>query len=138
MSKIINEEKLKEIVHLVKTYSCNQTGAIAALFALGVWSISSIATAVILEQFPASTLTAISIMNVIGWALILLYIKLFKPAFIVGIILSVLSLIGFTAMPGTPPWYSFTTPILSLSKIVAYLVALAIIYFSYKSYKELE
>ncbi|WP_455277660.1 hypothetical protein [[Eubacterium] cellulosolvens] len=123
---------------MAKTYSCNQTGAIAALIALDVWSISSIATAVLLEQFPASTLTAISIMSIIGWILIPLYIKLVKSAFIVGIIISILSLIGFTMMPGTPPWYSFETPILSLSKIIVYLVALNIIYFSHKSYKELK
>ena len=122
----------------MKTYSCNQTGAMTTLFALDVWSISSVATAVILEQFPTSALTVISIMLVIGWLLIPFYIKLVKPAFIVGVILSVLSIIGFTMMPGTPPWYSFTTPILSLSKIIAYLVALAIIYFSYESYKELK
>jgi hypothetical protein len=131
-------EKPKEIVHLEETFSFNQTGAIAALIALDVWSISSVATAVLLEQFPASALAVISIIIIIGWILIPFYIKLVKPAFIVGIILSVISLIGFTAMPGNPPWYSFAAPILSLSKIIAYLVALDIIYFSYKSYKELK
>ena len=123
---------------MVKTYSCNQTGAMAALFAFDVWSISSVAIAVILERLSASALTVISIMVVICWLLIPFYIKLVKPAFIVGIILSVLALISFTMMPGTPPWYTFTTPMLGLLKIIAYPIALAIIYFSYKSYKELK
>jgi hypothetical protein len=50
----------------------------------------------------------------------------------------IVALVGLAAMPGTPPWYAFTAPVYNFSFVVVYLVGLAGIYFSYRSYKELK
>jgi uncharacterized oligopeptide transporter (OPT) family protein len=73
----------------------------------------------------------------VAWVLVPLYIKRVKWSFIVGILFIAIAMIGITAMPASLPWYSFVTPVYSVSFLVFYLVALALIYFSYASYKEL-
>ncbi|MEM4251815.1 MAG: hypothetical protein QW828_08280, partial [Candidatus Bathyarchaeia archaeon] len=86
----------------------------------------------------ASALTVFAILTIIAWILVPLYVKRVRWAYIVGIIVIIIALVGLVAMPGTPSWYAFTTPVYNFSFVVFYLVMLAGIYFSYKSYKELK
>ena len=130
--------KPKEIEKLAKTFTCNQTGAIACLLASALWGLAATGVNIMTGILPAFANTAYSILVIIGWILIPLYIKLIKPAFIVGIIVSIISLIGIAVSPTTTPWFAFTEPIYDFSFVAFYLIMLAGIYYSYKTYKELK
>ena len=123
---------------MVKTYTCNQTGAIACLLAAALWGLTTTGVNIMRGIMPASANTTYSILVIIAWILIPLYVKLVKPAFIVGIIINIISLIGIALSPAATPWYAFTQPVYNLSFIAFYLIMLAGIYYSYKTYKELK
>lgn len=123
---------------MVKTYTCNQTGAIACLLASALWGLTATGVNIMTAIMSTSANTAYSILVLIAWILVPLYIKLVKPAFIVGIILSIISLIGIVVSPATTPWYAFTQPVYNFSFIAFYLIMLAGIYYSYKTYRELK
>jgi len=123
---------------LAKTYTCNQTSAIATALAVLIWSISALGVTNIIGGQIAIATTIFSILTIIGWIIIPLYFKLVRPAFLVGIILAIIALIGLITMPGEPSWYMFTAPLYSFSYIVICLTLLACIYFSYESFKELK
>jgi len=116
---------------LATTYTSNQTGAIATLLAGSLWGLTATGAVLIIGAQTATALTVFAILQAIAWILVPLYIKLIRWAYIVGIV-------GLLAMPGTPPWYAFTAPVYDFSFVVFYLVILAAIYFSYKSYQELK
>ena len=126
------------VKNLATTYTFNQTGAIATLLAAATWGLTGIGVGILSGRQTESALTVLGIMVIIAWILVPLYIKLVKPAFIVGIILIITSLIGLTASPGTPAWYTFYSPVYNFSFVVFYLIQLSGIYFSYKSYQELK
>lgn len=86
----------------------------------------------------ASALTVFAMMDLAAWILVPLYLKKIKPAFVAGIIVVVLGLIGLAASPGTPPWYTFTNPISVVKELSFVLVGLACIYLSYRSWRELQ
>ena len=123
---------------MAKTYTCNQTSAIATALSVLIWSILALGiTNIIGEQIAIAT-AIFSILTIIGWIIIPLYFKLVRSAFLVGIVIAIIALIGLIAMPGKPAWYMFTAPVFSLSYIVVCITLLACIYFSYESYKELK
>ena len=119
------------------TYTSNQKGAIATLIFAALWALISLGIATMMGLQSASALAVFAIMTLITWILIPLYLKKIKPAFIVGIIVLVIGLIGLFAAPGNPPWYTFTNPVSIVKELSFVLVGLACIYFSYKSYREL-
>ena len=119
------------------TYTSNQKGAIATFLFAALWGLISLGIAVMMGLQSASALTVFAIMDLVAWILVLLCLKKIRPAFIVGIIVLVLGLIGLVASPGTPPWYTFTNSVSVVKEVSFILVGLACIYFSYKSYREL-
>lgn len=123
---------------MATTYTSNQTGAIAATLACALYGLTAIGAASIMATQTATALTVFAILTAIAWILVPLYIKRVRWAYIVGIVAAVIALVGLLAMPGTPPWYVFTAPVYDFSFVVFYLLALAAIYFSYKSYQELK
>ena len=120
------------------TYSVSQTGALATVLATSLWALTALGTAIMGGRQTASALTVFAILTAIAWIMVPLYAKRIKWAYIVGIIVIITALVGLLAMPGTPPWYAFTAPVYNFSFVVFYLVTLAGIYFSYKSYQELK
>ena len=82
------------------------------------WALISVVIASILNLQLPFALIVFSIMTLVAWILIPLYIKKIKPAFMLGIILLIFGLIELVASPGNSPWHTFTNPI----SIVSYLV----------------
>ena len=117
-------------------YTFNQKGAIVAVFFAAVWALLSMIIAIDMGLQSSFTLVIFGIMTVIAWVLVPLYLKKSKPAFILGIILLILGLIGLFASPGDPPWYTFTNPISVIKEMMFVLDSIAGIYFSYKAYSD--
>lgn len=118
--------------NLTSTYTSNQTGAIATLLAGSLWALTVVGASVMKED-----VTFLAVLDIIAWALLPFYIKRVRWSFVVGIIPPIIGLVGLVAMPGTPPWYTFSSPVYDFSFVVLYLVGLALIYFSYSAFKEL-
>jgi len=126
---------------LVTTYSSNITGAVATLLACLLWGLTALGAEVgwcMVGRQPVSTLSWILVPYwTVAWLLVPLYLKRIRWSFILGIVFIVIAMVGITAMPGALPWYTFATPLYGFSFVAFYLVALALIYFSYASYREL-
>jgi hypothetical protein len=123
---------------LATNYTANQTWAIATLLASALWGLTATGVNVMTAITGTSTNMSYGILVTIAWILVPLYAKLVRPAFIVGIILNIIAMIGVAASPAATPWYAFANPVYNFSFIVWYLIMLAAIYFSYKSYQELK
>lgn len=121
-----------------KNYTTNQTGAIATLVGGNMWALVSLGVTIVYLEASSSTIMMMSIMLLISWILVPLYAKLIRGSFIVGIVINLIALVALVADPGEPLWYTFTCVICGIEHVAAYLIALACIYFSYKSYKELK
>ena len=76
-------------------YTFNQKGAVVTMFLAAVWSLLSMIIAIDMGLLSAFTLIIFSIMTIIAWVLVPMYIKKFKPAFILGIILLIVGLRGY-------------------------------------------
>ena len=124
--------------NLVSSYTFNQTWAIATLLAAAMFGLTTTGVNIMNEIVTSSTAMTYGVLVIIAWILVPLYAKLVRPAFIVGIILNIIAMIGVAASPSATPWYTFINPVYNFSFIVWYLIMLAGIYFSYKSYKELK
>jgi hypothetical protein len=125
-------------LNLAETYSSSQTGAIAAVLASSLWALTALGASIMVGRQTGAALTVFAILTVIAWILVPLYAKRVRWAYVVGIVIIIIALVGLLAMPGTPPWYIFSDPVYNFSFVVFYLVMLAGIYFSYKSYKEVK
>lgn len=123
---------------MAKTYTVNQTWAIASLLAAALFGLTATGVNIMTGIMTGSSNMAYVVLVIIAWILVPLYAKLVRPAFIVGIILNIIAMIGVAASPATTPWYAFTSPVYSFSFVVWYLIMLAGVYFSYKSYQELK
>jgi len=123
---------------LPKTYTSNQTAAIALTFASSIWGLTVIGTTIIRGTQPVSALTIFSILVILSLANLIFVLKLIRPAFLVAIALWIIAMAGMLGSPGTSPWYAFTHPVYHLTFLIFYLMALAGIYFAYKSYQELK
>jgi hypothetical protein len=126
------------VKNLATTYTVNQTWAIACLLAAALWGLTASGVNIMTEIMTASSNMAYSVLVIIAWILVPLYAKLVRPAFIVGIILSIIAMIGVAVAPTVTPWYTFTNPVYNFSFVVWYLIMLAGVYFNYKSYMELK
>lgn len=125
---------------LPDTYTKNQTGAIATSFGALFAGLVIIGTLIMTTELPIYVILVGTILNLIGWIVLPLYIKLIRPAFIAGIIIAILSML-YGAWPSPPPtmsWYTFYAPVFHFSFIIWYLAVLAHIYYAYKSYMELK
>jgi len=124
------------------TYSSNITGAIATLLAVLLWALTALGAEIgwcIIGRQPVSTLAwGLIPYYVIAWLLLPLYVKKVKWSFLVGIAFAIVDMIGISAVPGPQPWFAFVTPLYSVSYVIFYLIGLALIYFSYQSYRELK
>jgi len=116
---------------LASVYTASQTGAIATLLAGSLWAFTVVGASINVED-----VTFLAILDLIAWIMVPFYIKRVKWSFLVGIVAPIIGLVGLIAMPGTPPWYNFASPIFDFSYVMLYVVGLALMYFSYKSYKE--
>jgi hypothetical protein len=123
---------------LATTYTANQTWAIATLLAAALWGLTATGVNIMTAIMATSAITSYAILVIIAWILVPLYAKLVRPAFLVGISLSIIAMIGVAASPTATPWYAFTNPVYNFSFIVWYLIMLAGVYFNYKSYMELK
>ena len=115
----------------------NLTCAIITLIGAASWALISLVIASMMNLQSPIALIIFSIMTLVAWILIPLYIKKIKLAFMIGIILLILGLSALIVAPGNPPWYTFTNPISIVKQFSFILVGLACLYFSYKSYREL-
>lgn len=110
--------------------------AIACAFAGSTWALTAHAAAIMLGI--SAPIYVIFIL--ISWILMPLYIRLVRQAFIVGIFLTAIGLAYLLVTPslfGTAPWYNFKRGLYDFTYVVFYIIGIALIYFAYKSYKEL-
>jgi hypothetical protein len=122
---------------LPKTYTSNQTGAIACWSAILMWGLTAHGVGWMLNQ----TTVVYSIILIISWGLLPLYVKLVRQAFIAGIFINVLVMCYLPIVPsalGTVAWYNFPRGLVDFTYVVYYVIALLCIYFSYRSWKELQ
>jgi hypothetical protein len=122
---------------LPKGYTSNQTGAIACVLASVMWSLTAYAVTI---MFGTST-PLYSVFVVIGWIIALSYIMSISHVFIAGIFwlaCSMLYLIITPSILGTSEWYMLERGLFDFTYIIWYLISFAVIYFSYKSWKELQ
>ena len=120
------------------TYTTNQTGTVATLFGIVVWTLTFSWT---YSAFGGIQELVLPIMTIIYLILLPFLIKPVKIAFITGMIIGIITMIWTLINPsltGAPPWYAFTAPALQYSYIVYYLFTLVFIYFAYRSHAELE
>ena len=118
------------------SYTPNQTGAIACLLSINMWG--SLAWAV--APYVSSTHPPFyPILLIVFWVLLPFYIKLSRHAFMVGIVLIIFVMSSILISPilyGGTKWYLFTRGFYDFMIVTFYLIALAHIYFSYKSFRE--
>jgi len=120
-----------------KIYTFNQTMAIACLFASSIWGLTAQAVAIMLGTLqPVYTLGIIVL-----WILLIFYIKSIRQAFPFGIFFLAIVICYLVIIPslfGRTAWYMFTRGLFDFTYAVFYLISIAGIYFSYKSWKELQ
>ncbi|MBS7622935.1 hypothetical protein KEJ39_04570, partial [Candidatus Bathyarchaeota archaeon] len=103
---------------MAATYSSSQTGAVAAILASSLWGLTALGAAIMEGRQTATALTVFAILTVIAWIMVPLYAKRVRWAYIVGIVIIIIALVGLLAMPGTPPWYMFSAPVYNFSFVV--------------------
>ena len=103
------------------------------MLAGSLWAFTVVGASIGLQD-----VTFLVILDVVAWVTIPFYIRRVRRSYLVGIVAPIFGLVGFVVMPGTPAWYAFSSPIFDLSYVMLYVVGLALMYFSYKSYKELK
>jgi len=105
---------------------------LATLLAGSLWAFTVVGASIGVQD-----VTFLVILDVVAWVTVPFYIRRVRWSYFVGIVAPIFGLVGFVAVPGTPPWYAFSSPIFDFSYVILYIVGLALMYFSYKSYKEL-
>jgi len=119
------------------TYTFNQAGAITVIFNIAITGIGFYGSSIIFgfNHFLYPIL-------IIGtWILIPFIVKLIKPAFIAGIILSVIVMMyiaTFPSLTGMDPWYIYSARLYNFSYVLFYIITILGIYFCYETYKELK
>ena len=121
-----------------KTYTSNQTATLVLGFASSIWGITAIGVAIMTGNLPASVLNVFAILVIASFINFIFLLKLVRPCFLVAIAIWIISMIGILTSPATVRWYDFTNPVYNLTYLIFYLMALAGIYFAYKSYQELK
>jgi hypothetical protein len=103
------------------------------LLAGALWAFTVVGASVGVQD-----VTFLAILDAVAWVTVPFYARRVRMGYLVGIVAPIFGLVGLIALPGTPPWYVFSSPIFDLSYVMLYMVGLALLYFSYKSYKELK
>ena len=124
---------------MFSTYTLNQKGAIITILAATLWGHLVL---VLWTSFKLDT-RLIEILDISAWILVVLYAIRFKWSYIVGIVGAIyvlfIALFFDFAYPSIWRWM-ITHPAVFLNfgflSIVLHLIAIACIYFSYKSYIE--
>ena len=102
-----------------------------------MWGLTAYAVAIMLGlSNPVYTIFIVA-----GWILLPFCIKLVRHAFIIAIfILAVpMGYIAFlTSLLGTAAWFTFSRGLYDFTYVVWFVISIAGIYFSYKSWKELQ
>jgi hypothetical protein len=110
--------------------------AIAFGLALSMWGL----TAYTVEIMFQPVVPVYTVLLIVSWILSLLYIMLFRQAFIAGIFTATLAMCYLLITPAlfdTNEWYLFERGLYDFTYVVFYIIGIAFIYFAYKSYKEL-
>jgi len=121
---------------LPKNYTFNQTMAIACALALSMWGLTAHAVA----RMQGVIVIEYTVLVIVLWILVPLYIILIRRAFIAGIFTIALIMCYLAILPTLLDiirWYTFARGLMDLTYIVFYLIGFAFIYFAYKSYREL-
>jgi len=134
-------------VRLKPTYTNHQVGAISTLLAMLVWGITSQGFEVQVGIIQPIILVPIAI----GWILLPLYIKRVKPTFIIGLVISIVILIGFSithslreraaifpSLSEASPFLIFSASLYYIISSIIYIVMILCIFYSYLTYKELK
>ena len=119
-----------------KTYTFNQTMAIACAFALSMWGL----TAHAVSRMQGVIVPLYTVLVIVVWILVPLYIMLIRHAFIAGIFTIVLVMCYLAILPTVMhaiEWYTFARGLMDFTYIIIYIIGFAFIYFAYKSYREL-
>jgi hypothetical protein len=122
--------------YLSKNYSVNQLGAIAAQCGAAFWALTAYSSGQLFEYARPEWTIPI----VIAWIIIPLYIMRVRISYIIGIISAANALLLTLSHPTSaniPPWYFFTRPMMHSSFALVCILIIAIIYFSFKSFREL-
>jgi hypothetical protein len=140
-------KELGEKVHLKPAYTNNQVGAISTFLAMLIWGTTSQG----FEVEKGIALPILLTLIIMGWILLPFYIKRIKPAFIMGLTISILLLIGisithslreqaeiFPNLSEASPLYTFSTSLYYFIFSIIYLVIVLCAFFSYVTYKELK
>jgi hypothetical protein len=127
-----------EVKNLATSYTSNQAGVIACGLAGVMWAFTLMAAYL---TWVGAVHPFYIIINILGWILFPLIVKKVTAAYIVGIIVWIIYIIGDLAissslLPGQE-WWRFTSPN-SYPYLVAWIIGIAFIYFAYKSYMELK
>ena len=119
-------------------FTFSQIGAFATLLALALWGLAALGTNLV-------TLSGAMDIEIIYFGTIIimfcvlgpLYWKRFRWSYIAGIGLIIIGFFGGAALAAWNRILFFSVSVYSLSIILFYITAMAGIYFSYRSYKEL-
>jgi len=119
------------------SYSLNQVGVIAALYNIAFMGIDFYGSSILFgfDHF------FYPILIIAAWILLPFIIKLIKPAFIFGIILSVITMVYigiFPSLTGMEPWYIYAPRLYNFAYVIFYSITILGIYFCYETYKELK
>jgi len=118
-------------------YSFSQVGAIATILNIGFMVHAFYGSSIVFGFnhffYPIIIISA--------WILLPFIVKLIKPAFIVGIILSIITLVYiaiFPSLTGMEEWYVYAPRLYNFSYVIFYSITILGIYFCYDTYKELK
>ena len=127
-------------------YTDSQSVAIATLLAIIMWGTT---TQGLESEFGIAQPTLLLLL-VTAWIMLLLYTKRIRPAFVMGIIVLVILVVGISATHGLreqvgvfprladiPPFFDLTVAQYYSLFSIFYLTSVVCIYFSYRSYREL-
>lgn len=121
-------------------YTSHQTAAFATLLAIAFWGVTVLGGEIELGTMTTTDIAFFGTIIGIMWILVPLYWMRVRWSYAIGIILLVIGLIGAAASPPTSPsrpaWYTFNAPLWDLATVISYIVGLAGIYVSYKSFQE--
>jgi hypothetical protein len=117
-------------------YTLNQTGASATLLSSAV-SSSTLLSIVLSGDSPAAETIFFGLLTFVFWVLVPLYWLRIRMSYIVGLVFCALGLIGgIGVIPGVEPiWEVLPGSMLTFSLGLIWLVNLACVYFSYRSFQ---
>jgi hypothetical protein len=116
-------------------FTLEETGAIASLIAIAIWGFTAVGFTYEFNLLATSMVLFFVVLDAIYWLLVLLYVKRIEWSYTVGIIALVIGIIGMVPIGDGWNPFAFVYPVLDLSAIIALVVLISGLYFSYKLYK---